>query len=94
MTKFKVRLGEDWDLSSVDVDHVQDVKTVSKAAVAQREAKVRQLLAVGSMVALGVALAVSSWFDFQRGSFSEVSAVWNAGAFPLGFILRGYFGKG
>ncbi|RZL81667.1 MAG: hypothetical protein EOP66_05695 [Sphingomonas sp.] len=94
MTKFEVRLSDEFEISGVEVDSVEVVKAVSDVSIAQRTVKVREKLAFLSVAALGASLAIATWIGFNDGSYNEVVSVWAAGAVPLGFVLRAYFDKG
>jgi len=94
MTKGVVCKGDEFAVSTVTVEESEIIKTVSNVGIAERDAKVRQVLALAFVIILGVALFIAALTGFQDGSFDGVFRVWSAGALPMGFILRGYFGKG
>lgn len=94
MTKRTVVIGSVFEIDSVFVNGVEDIERLSEVEISNRHHKVREKLAYVCVGALAFALGLAAIIGWNDGSFDEVTAVWSAGAAPLGYILRGYFGKG
>lgn len=94
MAKFEVRIGDELEISAVEVDTIESVMMLSNVSSAHRVFRMRENLTAIIMITLGISLIVATIIGFLDGTFNEVNSVWTAGAVPLGFVLRSYFDKG
>jgi hypothetical protein len=94
MPKFDVCVGEEFEVSAVEVESIETVLALSTVSSTHRTFRMRENLTVFIMVTLGISLLVATLIGFFDGSFNEVNAVWAAGGAPLGFVLRSFFDKG
>lgn len=94
MAKFEVCVGDEFEVSAVEVESIETVLALSTMSSTHRTFRMRENLTVFIMVTLGISLLVATLIGFFDGSFNEVNAVWTAGGVPLGFVLRSYFDKG
>lgn len=91
MARYKVRVGKEFEVESIDVDDSRVVADAAKASRRLRDTRARHALAFFMVGAIVAALAISVAIGFFDGSYNEVSATWNAVSFPLGTIIAAYF---
>lgn len=94
MAKFEVCVGDEFEVSAVEVDSIESVVALSTVISTHRTFRMRENLTVFIMMTFGVSLTLATLIGFLDGTFNEVNSVWTAGAVPLGFVLRSYFDKG
>ncbi len=92
MAKGKVIVGEEFEVSAVNAEGENGVDGY-EVGILERTLKTRDTLTYLYVGLLGCALVVATGIGLRDGSFDEVNAVWVAGAAPLGYVLRAYFGK-
>jgi hypothetical protein len=94
MGRYRVVIGDEFEVDAVDVTDAEVVVEAANAAERLEDAKLRRLLAPGILAACALALLVAAAIGIFDGTFNEIGAVWDAVALPLGAILATYFAKG
>lgn len=92
MKRYKVTVGDDFEVEAFDFADEKVIEAASAAAVSWHSAKSRLVIAWGLLVAIGVALLITTLIGWKDGVYNEVSSVWNAAGPALGYILAKYFG--
>ncbi len=93
MGKYKVRVGREFEIESVDTPSTELVAETAGAVSRLRDQKLRGRLALLIGLGSAVALATAAFVGFNDGSYDEVGMVWDAVALPLGAVLATYFVK-
>lgn len=93
MGLYNVVVGDDFEISAVEVEDVEDVCELSKIAERRRHQSVQQRLTYLILVAIIVALLIATAIGIHDGTLNEVGLVWSAAALPLGYVLKAYFDK-
>ncbi len=73
--------------SDFPIDRVEEIRAKSEA----RASDTRNVLLFLIVAAVLLSIAVAAWLGFRDGTFDEVRSVWDAAAFPLGYVLAEYF---
>lgn len=94
MAKYKVTIGELFEVDGVEVEDVDAVERLSAVDERRRLARDQSRITygvLGAMVAAVIATTIMGWYD---GSYDELNSVWNAGGVWVGLVLGRYFKKG
>lgn len=91
MSRYKVRVGEDFEIDAVDIDIDVDVDSALRAKSALHEAKTRSHVTAALLVAIAIALGFAGCLWFVDGHFEALKSVWNVVAAPLGWIGAHYY---
>jgi hypothetical protein len=93
MAKYKVTIGELFEVDGVEVEDVEAVERLSAVDERRRLARDQARITygvLGAMVLAVIAAAVMGWCD---GTYNELNSVWNAGGVWVGLVLGRYFKK-
>lgn len=93
MAKYRVTLGELFEVDGVDVEDVEAVERLSAIDQGRRLARTRAWLTFGVLGAMGVAVVVTGLMGWCDGSYDELNAVWNTGGIWVGAVLGHHFKK-
>lgn len=95
MSKYKVTIGNEFQIDAVDVPSKGTIDAVSLAAHQLAETKTRRMLAYAIVGATAGALAIAAYIDASghSGTWQATVGVWTAAGFPLGCVLGHYFAK-
>ena len=91
MKRFEVTIGEDFEIEAFDLECIEDVAGLSDIVTSHRRSRTQERMAYILLGGIGFALAGAASIGIYDGTFNEVSSVWSASAFPLGYILKAYF---
>jgi hypothetical protein len=95
MSKYEDGSNDGFEVYPVGVvNSVNDLEVVSRIQRSHRHDQMRDKLMWISFALLIGSLVVATAIGLYDGSFNEVDVVWKAGALPLGWMLKSYFGKG
>jgi hypothetical protein len=90
MGRFRVSVGEDFEVEGVDLSD-QTTRDVARSARLFVVEKARQQVAYVAGAACMAALAVAFVLGVPSGNYSAVAALWSELKLPLGFIFGYYF---
>lgn len=93
MAKYKVVVGDTFEVDAVDVSDVAAVVALAEVAAEKEKRKTREKLTYSIVGAVFAALMVAVAIGFVDGTYDEVSAIWAAAAMPLGYVFGTYFDK-
>ena len=91
MSRYRVTIGKDFEIDSVDIDPRVDLPSVIEAKTKQDETATRSLVSLGILIGIATALVVAALMRLVDGDFGAVQAVWAAVSAPLGWIANHYF---
>lgn len=93
MGRYKVAVGDDFEIEAVEVKDVGDVTELSRLAERRRNQRMQERVTYSIFGVIIFALLIATAIGVRDGTFDEVSYVWNAAALPLGCVLKAYFDK-
>jgi hypothetical protein len=88
MSRFKVKVGEDFEIDSVEIVEPQPVHD-PKAAETEHRYQL-SLFVLGFIALFIVGAAVVGFYD---GHFGKLQAVYTVAGVPLGWVMSYYFNK-
>ena len=91
MKRFKVTIGEDFDVQAFNLNDVGEVAELSAISAKKTREKVQERLTYLMLGGIALALVIATAIGAIDGSFNEVVSVWVAVAVPLGYVLKAYF---
>lgn len=93
MGRYKVIVGDDFEIEALEVEDVEDVSELSEIAGRRVHQRVQVRLTYLIFGAIVLSLLIATAIGIYDGSFDEVNSVWSAAALPLGYVLKAYFDK-
>lgn len=91
MSKYKVTVGEKFEIEAFELQSVEEVCKLSKIESVQAHQRMRGRLTTLIIYGIFFALITATLIGLHDGSFDEVGYVWGAAAMPLGYILKTFF---
>lgn len=85
--KFRVRIGEEFEVNSAEVADEKGRNTVLQHFITEFRAQI-------AMIVFGIAflfLLGSAIVGLLQGNFSALESVWKVAAVPIGMVLAHYF---
>ena len=93
MARYKVMVGQDFEVESFDIEEIENVEALSRIARDNAHSRVRVRLTYFLLIGIAVALIASTAIALVYETPEPVRSVWAAAALPLGYILKGFFEK-
>jgi hypothetical protein len=97
--KFQVGIGEEFEISHVEIDEIDEVKLAQANAELKKvekdlkETSNRNIVTYVLLTLVVIFLLGSAVLGFYDGNFDKLQAVYNIAAVPMSAILAYYFGE-
>jgi len=89
--KYTVKIGSDFEVTSLEVMDPNLVEAAVKAAKASSDSQARKLIIVMASLFGAGAIAISAFIGFKDDTYNEVSSVWNVIGPIFGGIITYFF---
>jgi hypothetical protein len=88
MSRFKVKVGKDFEIEAFDVDDIEDVVKISKISAEIKGAKIREKLDYSILSFCALALILTAAIGFSLKNFEILKYVCTVCSVPLILALK------